>query len=368
MAGVKRLAGACVLILIVAAVTDAFLVTRRERTYRQLVDQGEAALARDDTATAISAFGGVIALKSDSMLGYLKRGEAYHRRGELEPARQDLLRASELDPLAPRPLELLGDVNFALGRFGRAAEAYQASVRLDDRAFHALYKLGLSRYRADDPLAAVQALNQAIALDERPEAHYLLGLCYRHLRRPADALRALNRSLQLAPAMLRAREELADLYGALGRPDDRITELDALNLLDRTAARDVGVGLAYARAGHPDRAVLTLVRTRERFPDYPDTYIALGRVWLQKAEKGHDRVDLGKALGALETAARIGDSSDAMMLYGRALLLAGDEEGAERMLQRATEKLPVDPIAFTYLADAAERRGHADAARRALFD
>ena len=119
MAGVKRLAGACVLILIAAAVTDAFLVTRRERAYRQLVDQGEAALARDDTATAVSAFGGAIALKSDSMLGYLKRGEAYHRRGELEPARQDLLRASELDPLAPRPLELLGDANFALGRFGR---------------------------------------------------------------------------------------------------------------------------------------------------------------------------------------------------------------------------------------------------------
>jgi tetratricopeptide (TPR) repeat protein len=38
------------------------------------------------------------------------------------------------------------------------------------------------------------------------------------------------------------------------------------------------------------------------------------------------------------------------------------------VLQQATDKLPVDPQAFYYLADAAERRGHADTARRALLD
>ena len=38
------------------------------------------------------------------------------------------------------------------------------------------------------------------------------------------------------------------------------------------------------------------------------------------------------------------------------------------MLQQATEKRPVDPQAFYYLADAAERRGHSDVARRALLD
>ncbi len=46
------------------------------------------------------------------------------------------------------------------------------------------------------------------------------------------------------------------------------------------------------------------------------------------------------------------------MLLGRALLLASAAEPAERMLQRATEKLPADPLAFYYLADAAERRAH----------
>jgi len=38
------------------------------------------------------------------------------------------------------------------------------------------------------------------------------------------------------------------------------------------------------------------------------------------------------------------------------------------MLQRATEKLPADPLAFYYLADAAERREHVGVARQALLD
>ncbi len=38
------------------------------------------------------------------------------------------------------------------------------------------------------------------------------------------------------------------------------------------------------------------------------------------------------------------------------------------MLQQATRKLPADPLAFYYLADAAERRAHYDVARQALID
>ena len=48
--------------------------------------------------------------------------------------------------------------------------------------------------------------------------------------------------------------------------------------------------------------------------------------------------------------------------------MTSDEETAERMLQDATQKQPVEPLAFYYLSDAAERLGHYDVARRALLD
>ena len=47
----------------------SLVVTRREAPTAQLIDDGEAALARDNTSAAIEAFSGAIALKADSMLG-----------------------------------------------------------------------------------------------------------------------------------------------------------------------------------------------------------------------------------------------------------------------------------------------------------
>ena len=47
------------------------------------------------------------------MLGYLKRGQTYRRRGEFVAAIRDLRRASEIDPSATRPLEELGDAYLA---------------------------------------------------------------------------------------------------------------------------------------------------------------------------------------------------------------------------------------------------------------
>ncbi len=213
------------------------------------------------------------------------------------------------------------------------------------------------------------ALQKAVAIDERfAEAYYLLGLCYRDMQNVDAALRALQTSVGIAPAMVHAREELADLYGRTGRPEARLTQLELLLSLDPGPRRQVALGLAYVRAGEFDRAVTTLGRAAEQYPEHPYTYVALGRVWLEKAQPRGDRVDLSKALGALQDAAGSEDTSEALTLFGRALMLSQSVDLAETVLQQATEKRPVHPQAFSYLADAAERRGHADVARRALLD
>ena len=61
------------------------------------------ALARGDTFSAVSSFGDAIALKPDSMLGYLKRGDAHRLRGDLETAAGDLETARRLDMDAATP-------------------------------------------------------------------------------------------------------------------------------------------------------------------------------------------------------------------------------------------------------------------------
>lgn len=354
------------------AAAYGYIVTNRETRHRALIEQGDAAMARGDLATAIEAFSGAIALKADSMIGYLKRGDAYRRRDELEAAVRDLKQAADIDPSATRPRELLGDVNYARHRFAPAAGHYEAYVDLDDSSPRVLYKLALARYRDGHGALGIDALKRALEIDPRfAEAYYLLALCQREAQRPGDALASLRKAIDLAPAMLQAREERADLFKHLGRAEDALTELEVLRALDQTPQRDIDLGLAYSAAGQIDRAILTLRHAAERHPGDGHTYAALGRVWLETALARSDRVDLGKAVEALARAVSpdVADpGSEAYMLYGRALLLASDVETAERMLEQATQKLPVEPLAFFYLAEAAERRGHFTLARRSLAD
>jgi tetratricopeptide (TPR) repeat protein len=366
---VKRLILALALGVLALAAILGYASNRREQTYRSLIEQGDTALTQGENLAAVEAFTVAIALKPGSMLGYLKRGEAYRQSGELETALKDLRTASQLDPSATRPLELLGDVEHALERYDRAIARYTQYVRIDDRSPKVLYKLGVAHYHAGNTNDAVAALRAALKINDKlAHAHYLLGLCLQSQRKPDQARASLHRAIDLVPTLFSAREALAELHHRASRGDDRIFQLESLRLLDPTPARYVSLGLAHADAGQFDRAVVVLSRTAETFPTYTYTYVALGRVWLEAWQARRDPVALQKAIEALERAAGTEDSSEALTLLGRALLLADQPERAAAALTDAVSKKPTDPVAFAYLADAAERTGHLSAALGALLD
>jgi tetratricopeptide (TPR) repeat protein len=354
----------------------AYQAVARQRDYKILLERGDAALREDQTFTAIEAYSGAVALRSDAMLGYLRRGEAYRRRGDaargdLGAAARDLRMAAAIDPAATRPLEELGDVLYETQRYDRAADTYDRYLRLDDRSARVAYKLALARYRDRNPEVAVSALAIALRLDAKlPDAYYLLGICLRDLNRLPDAAHAFERAVALSAGMTAAREELADVYGALGRRADALEQLQLLAGLDRDhVERQVALGLAQARAGQADLAVLTLGNALERTPNQPLIYGALGRVWLDRAQAKDDRVDLSKALEALErVASNPGATSELLTLYGRALLQDGEPDVAERVLQQASSRYPLEPTALVLYAQAAERQNHLDPARQALID
>ncbi|MEP7310721.1 MAG: tetratricopeptide repeat protein [Acidobacteriota bacterium] len=383
MSAVKRSLIGLVLIT-VAGVGGAWAyhAASRDRDYRVMLGRGDAALRDEQTFAAIEAYSGAIALRPDSMLAHLRRGETYQRRGDLEAAARDYQTAAILDAMATRPLEELADIRYAQQRFHRAGEIYEQALRLDDRAARVSYKLALARYRDGRADAALTALETALRLDDQmTDAYYLQSLCFRDQRRPAEAQRALEKAVSLSPGLIAAREELADLYGSLGRRGDQLAQLHVLAGLDRNRVeRQIAIGLAHARwagdsrendpkrAGQANLAVLTLGTALERTPDQPQIYAALGRIWLEIAQDRTDAVAMNKALEALERAASSSAAtSEALTLYGRALLQSGRTDLAERTLQQATERFPVDPAAFRHLADAAEQQNHLDSARRALL-
>jgi tetratricopeptide (TPR) repeat protein len=349
----------------------AYKAAARDSEYRALLARGDAALRAEQTYGALEAYSGAIALRPDSMLAHLRRGETYERRGDLNRAAIDFRTAAGIDPSATRALDELGDVFYERQRFRNAADTYADCLRVDDRSATVTYKLALARYRDGDLDAALATVRQAVRLNDRsPDAQYLLGLCLREQGQVTAAQKALEKAVALSPGLIPAREELADLYGSVGRRAEELEQLQVLAALDRDhVQRQAAVGLAHARAGHDDLAVLTLGSALERTPDQPLIYGALGEVWLDIARRDPRRPDaLSKALDALERAASApGATSDVLTLYGRALLQAGQSEAAERALRQAIERFPIEPTALVFFATAAERQNHLERARQALI-
>jgi tetratricopeptide (TPR) repeat protein len=360
---------------VVVLATAGVLVLQRlnqEQQYRALLDQGEQALRRGRAYAAIEAFSGALALRPASMVAFYRRGEAYASQDQNDRAVQDLQEARRLAPDAIEPLEALAHLYERKGSYAEAAEWFaQAAERLKDADPGLLYELALARYRAGFPAAARGPLQRALARnDGMAEAHYLLGLVYRDAQQPEDAVVSLERAVKLAPAMLSARDELADLYRERGRQADEADELTALASLDDRVGRQIALAMAHLRARRDDDALDVMQRpgvTAVASSD-PRVAIALGRIYLDRADRLHDSAAIPLALSSLALGANgTPRRSESLALFGRALYLSGDASGAERILHEAVATPPIDPEAFAFLADAAERQSHPDVARDALI-
>jgi tetratricopeptide (TPR) repeat protein len=285
---------------------------------------------------------------------------------------RDLHTARRLAPDAPQPLLGLGKIYDARGEPAQAAEWYaQAADRLHDGDPTLLYTLALARYRSGVPVAARDPLRRALSRDDTmAEAHYLLGVVYSDTHDLDEAIASLERAVRLAPGLVPAREELAALYRRTGQVHDEIAQLRALADLDPQRDRRIAIALAQARDERVAEALATLADAASAStPTDSRIDLAIGRVRLGHAERTGDRGALAEARTALERA--LGGTarrSEGLALYGRALFLSGDVAEAEDILLEAIATSPVDPEAFAFLADAAERLSHPAVARDALLD
>ena len=349
----------------------AWSTIRSEREFRRLLLAGEGASSRNRSVEAIEAFSGALALRPDSMVAHLKRGDSYRRRGDFEAALRDLRDAAALDSTAPQPVELLADVNVALSRYDRAIELYRQFLALDERAPRVLYKLGLAYYRTHRRTEAIDALRRSLMLDDRlSEAHYLLGVCLRDERRSPDAIRSLRRAIALNPGLIGAREALAETYRLAGRRREQLEQLEAIAALEPDRPeRIVSIASAYAGAGRTDAAVTALDRLGDDLPEDTAARTEIARAWLAAASARKDRSLMVRARTILDPiAARADAPGDVLALVGQTQLLSGEVTAAERTLQRAVARVPVSSSAFVDLAAAAERLGHRTIARSALMD
>ncbi len=158
-------------------------------------------------------------------LGHQRAGRA----GQAETIYRDVLAR---DPAQPNALYLYGLLQLRDGRVGSAADLLQAASGLrDDTDVH--LHLVRARLAANDPAAALAAVDHAIALDAPPaEALYLRGTALNALARYTEAAEVLAEAARHAPIHAGIRLNLGNAHADLDQLDEAERHIRAAIRLD----------------------------------------------------------------------------------------------------------------------------------------
>ena len=175
---------------------------------------------------------------------------------------------------------------------------------------------------------------------ERPESHVNLGIVYAKRGQPAEAQRAYEAALRLAPYFVPAYVNLADLMRAGGRDDEGERLLRrALGVDPKNATVHHALGLLLVRRGQAADARAELARAAELAPQDPG-FVYANAIALHSAGRVDD------ALAALREGQKRSPGARALLV---ALVTINRERGevkeARRWAERLAEAAPFDPAA-----------------------
>jgi tetratricopeptide (TPR) repeat protein len=260
----------------------------------------------------------------------------------------------EFDRLVAEAVQLheAGDV---LG----AIDAYQAALRLDPKQPGVHSNLGAAYVKLGKYDEAIRQYQQALAIDAaNPAFRFNLALAYYKAARLPEAIEAFQATLAVNPDNKAAVLLLGDALLQTGRFPQVI---EILTPHDSQFQSDLGfayvLGTALLRTGDRDRGQVYLDRIFKA-GESAEAHLLMGTALLETRDYPGAVTEIEKALAlnpALPTARTV---------YARALLGAGDHEGAMRELQRALVAAPNDFDANLQLAALLRRdERHQEAAR-----
>ncbi len=118
-------------------------LSRREFVGVEYNNIGAHLMTQKKFADAASCFNMAVRLYPAFSSAYHNRGTALYATGKLDAARDDLLKAADLDPRRPETQNTLGDIFFDLKQYDKAVDRYKASIALDPRNDMPYHSIGL---------------------------------------------------------------------------------------------------------------------------------------------------------------------------------------------------------------------------------
>ena len=227
--------------------------------------------------------------------------------------------------------------------------------------FERLFVRALELQQAGDLLGAIDTYKAALTIiPDRPDALSNLGAAYVRLGQYDDGIKQYEAALKADPAANAVRLNLALAYYKSARPNQAIPQLKRVVASD-PEAKSAYLVLAdcYLQTGQ-DQELVALLKPREQMfgADLAYAYL-LGTALLHNGDADEGQKYVDRVFG-------VGESGEAHLLMGIALLGRQDYPAAKTELERAVRLNPRLPTAHSLYGRSLLALGEQDAAERAF--
>lgn len=280
--------------------------------------------------------------------------------GNLVLAGHDLERAGQIafaliqsDPNNASAHSLLANVNEARSRHEDAANEMDKAIALQPKNPAFYVTRGLFQSNVENLDGAEKSFREAIDLDpNQADAILDLARIYQQQGRSADAEKYFQRAVAVAPQDTQARLELARMYLAEHHRD--MAE-QVLIQAQKDLPSDPNAYLAlpelYADSGENDKALAQLETLHNRHPKDSKTATEYARLLLTL-----NQVDKANQVNE-EIRARVGTTTDSLVLKGEILERRGKPDAAVSLLRSAVKDEPENALAHYALGSALNETG-----------
>jgi tetratricopeptide (TPR) repeat protein len=332
-------------------------------SFEALFRSGLTALNQNQFSTAQTQLEAASKLKPNDPQVWLALAQTY-RKLKREPAAEAAIgKAEALAGNNALALHALAYLHSEAGNFGKAAsfEARYAELTPgDESAAPRAMDLYL---QAHQPEQAIELAGKTLLKSDRADLRFLLGKAYELQRQPAKAAEQMRRAASLNPYEEDYYFQAARQYTAAGNAPAAIEVIEAgKKVFARSPQLELMLGVAYYAIQQYQQAVDAFLRTIRMDPTVEQPYLFIARSMDHTPSRMPEILDAFKAL-----AQRAPDNYLSGYLYGKALLIRGDDDGqAEALLRKSVSLNNRYWESRLELGKALEQEGDFEAAAREL--
>jgi Flp pilus assembly protein TadD len=336
-------------------------------SFEALFRSGLVALQQNQLAAAQAQLEAAAKLKPDSPQVWLALGQTYHKLDKAGAAESAIGKAASLAGNDPTALKGLALFYSETGDYGKAAEFSARLARLtpeDARAATVAADLYLKAHR---PEPAIDLVSRTLQKEDRADLRALLATAYEMEQRPKEAAEQMEHAIRLNRFEEDYYFRAARAYMMAGNAPATVQVVEAgKKIFARSAQLELMLGIAYYALERYSEAIDTFLNAIGMDPTVEQPYIFIGRTM------DHAPSRLPQILAAFQSLAENApDNYRSNYLYGKALLMNGDDDDKAVALLRKSVSLKADDWeSHLELAKALEQKGDLEGAvpevRRAI--